>query len=89
MAEESEKRPVGRPKNHTAPHVIQINTADPVTYRMLDALMAYGRFGRTVPEVALFIIRAWLMEKEEYLKSAIATRKSPLGEVYPEADREE
>ena len=53
---------------------------------MIDALVTYGRFGRTRPEVALFIIRTWLLEKESYLKSAIENRDNPLGRIYSESE---
>jgi hypothetical protein len=84
MAEESEKKG-GRPES--APrHTIDMKAVDPVTFRMIESLVSYGRFGGSNPEVALFIIRNWLMEKEEYLKSAIASRQNPLGHVRPESE---
>lgn len=86
MSEESEKK-AGRPQNIAPRHTIDIKSVDPVTYRMIEALVAYGRFGTSNPEVALFIIRNWLMEKEHYLKDAIASRENPLGHIYPEPDR--
>lgn len=89
MEEQLDRKPPGRPRSPVVSRVIQINTADPVTFRMLEALVAYGRFGKSVPEVALYIVRAWLMNHEEYLKNAIAARKAPLGEVYPEAEADE
>jgi hypothetical protein len=82
MGEESAKKP-GRPESSVPGRSIEITTVDPVTFRMIEALVAYGRFGRSKPEVALFIIRSWLLEKEAYLKVAIANRESPLGHVYP------
>lgn len=85
MGEESEKK-VGRPESSGPRHTIEITTVDPVTFRMLESLVAYGRFGRSRPEVALFIIRSWLLEKEEYLKRAITARKIPLGDVAPESE---
>jgi hypothetical protein len=56
---------------------------------MLDTLVAYGRFGRSRPDVALFIIRSWLMENEAYLKSAIISRETPLGYVPPIGNQNE
>lgn len=85
MGEESDKRG-GRPGNVTPRRTIDIKTVDPVTYRMIESLVAYGRFGGSNPEVALFIIRTWLMENEEYLRNAIASRENPLGHVYPESE---
>jgi hypothetical protein len=85
MGEESEKK-AGRPENPTTRRTIDIKTVDPVTYRMIESLVKYGRFGGSNPEVALFIIRNWLMEREEYLKNAIASRENPLGHVYPESE---
>lgn len=85
MGEEASKKP-GRPESSVPARSIDITTVDPVTFRMIEALVAYGRFGRSKQEVALFIIRSWLLEKEEYLKRAIATRESPLGQVYPESE---
>jgi hypothetical protein len=85
VAEESAKKP-GRPETGVPGRSIDITTVDPVTFRMIEALVAYGRFGRTRPEVALFIIRSWLLEREEYLKSAISVREHPLGHVYREQE---
>jgi hypothetical protein len=89
MGEESEKKPVGRPRGPTGSGVsrkIEITTADPVTVRMLEALVNYGRYGDSKQQVALHIIRTWLTENEEYLKKEIAARYEPLGEVQPEPD---
>jgi len=84
MAEEPEKR-AGRPES--APRrTIEIRAVDLVTFRMIESLVAYGRFGGSNPEVALFIIRNWLMEKEEYLKDAIASRENPLGLISPQQE---
>lgn len=83
MTDEPVKKAAGRPENTVPSFNLQITTVDPVTFRMLDTLVAYGRFGRSRPDVALFIIRSWLMEREEYLKSAIASREVPLGYVPP------
>jgi hypothetical protein len=58
---------------------IEMKGVDAVTYRMIEDLVAYGRFGSSNPEVALFIIRQWLFEKEGYLRNAIASRSAPLG----------
>jgi hypothetical protein len=85
MGEDASKKP-GRPENSVPGRQLDITTVDPVTFRMIEALVAYGRFGRSKQEVALFIIRSWLLDKEEYLKSAIAARESPLGYVYPESE---
>jgi len=85
MGEESSKK-LGRPETSVPGRSIDITTVDPVTFRMIEALVTYGRFGRSKPEVALFIIRSWLLEKEQYLKGAIANRESPLGHIYPESD---
>jgi hypothetical protein len=85
VGEETPKK-LGRPEHSVPSRSIEITTVDPVSFRMIEALVAYGRFGRTRPEVALFIIRSWLLEKEEYLKGAIASRENPLGRVYPESE---
>jgi hypothetical protein len=84
MGEEPSKK-AGRPENAPAKS-IEMTTVDPVTFRMIEALVDYGRFGRSKPEVALFIIRTWLLEREDYLKTAISTRKTPLGHIYPDSD---
>lgn len=76
----------GRPLSITPRRTIDIKAVDPVTYRMIETLASYGRFGTTNPEVALFIIRSWLMEHEEYLKNAIASRENPLGHIHSESD---
>jgi len=86
MGEDATKKPGGRPENNVPGREIDITTMDPVTFRMIEALVAYGRFGRSKQEVVLFIIRSWLLEKEEYLKAAIASREAPLGHVYPETE---
>jgi hypothetical protein len=85
MGEESEKRG-GRPENVAPRHTIEMRAVDPVTFRMIESLVSYGRFGGSNPEVALFIIRNWLMEKEVYLRNAIASRENPLGHIYPESE---
>ena len=84
--EPSSRRAGGRPERIVPNRQIDITSMDPVTYRMIESLVAYGRFGRTKQEVALFIIRSWLLEREEYLKAAIASRESPLGLVDPETE---
>lgn len=79
MEEEPSKKQGGRPERNIPSHTIEIKAMDPVTFRMIETLAAYGRFGCSKPEVALFIIRSWLMEREEYLRKAIASQDSPLG----------
>jgi hypothetical protein len=86
MGGESARKQAGRPEGSVPKYNIDITTVDPITSRMIDALVAYGRFGRTRPEVALFIIRTWLLEREVYLKGAIENRDNPLGRVQPELD---
>jgi len=87
MGEEPERGP-GRPTRSASPRTIDMKAVDPVTFRMIDALVSYGRFGDSRPAVALFIIRTWLLENEDRLKEAIAAREAPLGHVYPEGDPE-
>lgn len=86
MGDDAEKKTAGRPINNVPGREIHLKTVDPVTYRMIEALEAYGRFGRSKQEVVLFILRSWLLEREEYLKTAIASRERPLGHVYPEPE---
>lgn len=86
MGEDTLKKTGGRPESNVPARNIDITTVDPVTFRMIEALVSYGRFGRTKQEVALFIIRSWLLEKEEYLRAAIASREIPLGRVEPESE---
>jgi hypothetical protein len=81
-----QEKKLGRPFSIAPRRTIDIKTVDPVTYRMIESLASYGRFGTTNPEVALFIIRNWLMEHEEYLKNAIASRENPLGHIQRESD---
>jgi len=79
MGEEAQRKG-GRPESPAPPRrSIEMKAVDAVTYRMIESLVAYGRFGSSNPEVALYIIRHWLMEKEEYLRKAIASRGAPLG----------
>lgn len=59
---------------------------DVLTFRMLTALTDYGRFGRSRPEVALFIIRSWLWDNEARLKAGIATNDKPLGPIAPDGE---
>jgi hypothetical protein len=85
MGDEPERK-TGRPENVGPRRTIEMRAVDPVTFRMIESLVSYGRFGGSNPEVALFIIRNWLMEKEQYLKGAIASRGNPLGHIYPESE---
>jgi hypothetical protein len=80
MDDEPTKR-TGRPR-----HQIDMKAVDTVTFRMIETLVSYGRFGGSNTEVALFIIRTWLKENEDYLKKAIAERDAPLGIIRPEPD---
>ena len=84
--EQSSKRTAGRPESKVPSRTVSITNMDPVTFRMLEGLEMYGRFGRSKPEVVLFIVRSWLLEREPSLKSAIASRETPLGVVYPEPE---
>jgi hypothetical protein len=86
MGDDAGKKTGGRPENNIPGRQIDITTMDPVTFRMIEALVTYGRFGRSKQEVVLFIVRSWLLEKEEYLRTAIASRETPLGQVYPESE---
>ena len=83
MESDQPRRP-GRPENKVPAKEVDITTMDPVTFKMLDALVAYGRFGRSTQEVALYIIRAWLWDNEQRLKAAIGAKSSPLG--YQDSD---
>jgi hypothetical protein len=85
MGDDAGKKTGGRPEIDVPGREIHITTMDPVTFRMIEALVAYGRFGRSKQEVVLFIVRSWLLEKEEYLRTAIASRDTPLGHVDPES----
>jgi hypothetical protein len=85
MAEDSERKG-GRPKNTAPSHTIEIRTVDAITFRMLETLVSYGRFGDSKQQVALFIIRQWLLENEDSLKRAIAARKFPLGDIDPDTE---
>lgn len=83
MVNEPERKG-GRSESHAPPRrSIDMKAVDAVTFQMIESLVEYGRFGSSNPEVALFIIRHWLMEREEYLRNAIASRRAPLG-IYPE-----
>ena len=81
MTDELARKSAGRPESIVPSLKLEITNVDPVTFRMLETLAAYGRFGQSRPQVALFIIRSWLMDKEAYLKSAITSRDAPLGYV--------
>lgn len=80
------KASAGRPRNETPPKEITISNMDPLTFRMLGTLIEYGRFGRSRPEIALFIIRSWLWENEEKLKAGIEASDKPLGSVLAEQE---
>jgi hypothetical protein len=86
MGDDTGKKTGGRPENDVPGRRVELTTVDPVTYRMIEALVAYGRFGRSKQDVILFIVRSWLLEREEYLKTAIASRERPLGFVSPEPE---
>jgi hypothetical protein len=84
--EEKSRGSPGRPENEVPSREVRITNMDPVTFRMLEGLVMYGRFGRTKQEVVLFIVRSWLLEREASLRTAIASREAPLGVVYPEPE---
>jgi hypothetical protein len=85
VSEESEKG-TGRPKRTAPPRTVEMRAVDGATYRMLDTLASYGRFGDSVPAVGLFIIRTWLWDNEDRLREAIRERGEPLGHVIPESE---
>jgi hypothetical protein len=78
----------GRRKAGTA-HTINLKAVDPVTFRMVNVLAGYGRFGRSRPEVALYMIRSWLAENEQYFKEALAARDLLVSQGYPEPESED
>ena len=80
--EQEPTRGPGRPANKLPSREVNITSMDPVTYSMLDALERYGRFGKTKPDVALFIIRTWLWENEARLKAGITAKDIPLGSIH-------
>jgi hypothetical protein len=84
--DEKSKGLPGRPESEVPAREVRITNMDPVTFRMLEGLAMYGRFGRTKQEVILFILRSWLLERESGLRSAIASRDAPLGVIYPEPE---
>ncbi len=84
--EPEQTRGRGRPANKLPSREVNITSMDPVTFRMLDALEGYGRFGRSKQDIALFIIRTWLWENESRLKAAIAASEIPLGPVHQEIE---
>lgn len=79
--EQEEARGRGRPPSKLSSREVDITTMDPVTFRMLEALESYGRFGRSKQDIALFIIRTWLWENEARLRVALASTDIPLGPV--------
>jgi len=89
MGDEAGKKTGGRPESAIPRHAVEIRNVDPITFRMLGDLVAYGRFGVSKPEVALFIVRTWLIQNEEYLRTAILSREAPLGLIRPTAEPEE
>jgi hypothetical protein len=62
---------------------------DHATYRMIEALACYGRFGDSPPAVALFIVRMWLFENEARLRGAIDAGEALLPHVYSESESDE
>lgn len=88
MAEETRKGPGRRPRTLSV-RQIAMKGVDPATYRMIEALSCYGRFGDSPPAVALFIIRTWLFENEGRLKSAIDAGEALLPHINPEPESEE
>jgi hypothetical protein len=87
MVEETKRGP-GRPPRSVPPRTI-VMKVDHATYRMIEALASYGRFGDSPPAVALFIIRTWIFENEARLKSAIDAGEVLLGHLYPESEPDE
>jgi hypothetical protein len=75
---EEEKTARGRRENRAPTEKVTM-PVDPATLRMLDALATYGRFGVTVPDVALSIIRLWLWENEARLGVSVQGLSRPFG----------
>ena len=85
MEQEQTKGP-GRPPNKLQSKEVNITGMDPITFRMLEALETYGRFGKTKQDVALFIIRTWLWDNEARLRAAITSKDLPLGPVHSDTE---
>jgi len=79
------KKGRGRPPR-SVPTLPIVMGVDPATYRMIEALACYGRFGATPPAVALFIVRTWLFENEVRLRAALDAGEALLPQIYPESD---
>jgi len=79
MAQESKRGP-GRPPRSLSVRPVTMGV-DPATYRMIEALACYGRFGDSPPAVSLFIIRTWLFENEARLKGVLDAGEALLPHV--------
>ncbi len=86
MEEVNQTRGVaGRPESKVKKKDLPL-AIDPVTYRMLETLEGYGRFGTSKQEVLLFIVRSWFWENEARLKAALSSAETPLGAVASEQE---
>jgi Arc/MetJ-type ribon-helix-helix transcriptional regulator len=76
--DEPTKKPRGRPRKgatgKTTPVPLRVDEA---TLQKLDALVEYGGYGTSRTEIVMYILRLWLRENHEGLKTEIAAKLAP------------
>jgi hypothetical protein len=70
------KRPRGRPQKDGITRTVVL-AVDEATCLKLDALVEYGGLGTSRTEIVMFILRIWLRENHEKIKSDIASKLEP------------
>ena len=70
------QRPRGRPRKEGKTQKVPL-TVDEATCLKLDALIEYGGYGTSRPEIAMYIVRLWLRENADGLKAEIASKFAP------------
>jgi hypothetical protein len=78
--DETAKRPRGRPRKEAKGRTVLVPLrVDEATLQKLDALIEYGGYGTRRTEIVMYILRFWLRENDERLKTEIATKLTPFG----------
>ena len=72
------KRPRGRPPKKGRTKKVPV-PVDEATIRKLDALVEYGGFGTSRPEIMMTVLRIWLLDNDEKIKADIASKDAPFG----------
>ena len=75
-AEKPKKR--GRPRKEERTKTVPV-TVDEATLIKLDALVEYGGYGTSRGEIVMFIVRVWLRDNHDKLRSDIVAKHTPFG----------